>query len=398
MINKDRAHILFLIDCLYSTAGGAEGVLRKLVRRLPQDRYRCSIATLASAPERVVIGDFDCPVYCLPTERLWDLRAIGVAWRLARMIRSEQVDLVHTFFEASDLIGGAVAKLTGRVVISSRRDMGFRRSRAHRLGYRLMAPWFDQVQTVAESVRRSHIEQDGLDPRKVVTVHNGVDLDAVDALQPARPAEWGIPASAPVIACVANIRPVKGITDLVRTAAKICRVMPEACFLVIGEVHDENYFREIRELARATGCDDRIVFCGGRTDVISILKTCSIFYLPSLSEGMSNALLEAMACRLPCVVTDVGGNPELVDDERTGYVVAAGNVRDAADRILELLTCRSRADEMGCASRRVVETKFSSQSMIDTLTGLYNGLLERAGNALVGAPARACVNSQDCGD
>jgi L-malate glycosyltransferase len=392
----EQIPILFLIDVLYSRGGGAEGVLWKMVRHLPADRYRCSIATLATHAERVVASQYPCPVYLLPIRRTYDWQAIRIGQRLSRLIRSQQIRIVHTFFPASDLFGGAVARASGcPIIISSRRDMGFQRSGAQRLAYRVAGRWlFDQVHAVAESVRQRHIQEDRLDPNKVVTVHNGVDLDEIDAAtRGSRLLASKVEDGAPVIVCVANIRPVKGIDVLVRAAAIVCREVPSARFLVVGLVQDTNYMQRVMELARALDVSRSVIFAGPSSEVLSILKSCALIYMPSHSEGLSNAILEAMACGLPCVASETGGNGELIENGRTGYLTPVGDPQAAAERILSLLRDPAGAQRMGQAGRRIVENEFSMQSMIHRLTVLYEGLLVRLADSATTAGATAALRA-----
>jgi glycosyltransferase involved in cell wall biosynthesis len=371
-----RVHILFLSDVLYGTFGGAEGVLFRMTRLLPPDRYRCSIATFASRANLVAKDCFPCPVHLLPLRRTYDWQAIKVALQLSAFIRSERVSIVHTFFPISDLFGGMIARLSGcPILISSRRDMGFQRTVLHRIGYRIGRGLFDQVHTVSDRVRLRHIEDDGLRPEKVVTVHNGVDLAAIDSAPVAELSGWGVPRGSRVITLVANIRRVKGIDVMVETAAIVCRRFPDARFLVVGGVQESDYMRQVAELAERLHVTENIIFAGRHLEVPSILKACDVFYLPSRSEGLSNALLEAMACRLPCVATDVGGNAEVVAHGQSGYLTPAEDAGQAAKRIIELLQEPSLAAQMGLAGRRTVETRFTVQLMIGKLTELYEGLM-----------------------
>lgn len=389
----EPAHVLFLIDALYSTYAGAEGVLCRITRLLPPERYRCSVATFATFTRNVVAREFDCPIYLLPIRRMYDWTALRMALRLRRLLRTERVDIVHTFFPASDLLGGLVAKLSGcPVLISSRRDMGFQRSAMHRVAYRLQAGLFDQVHAVAEHVRLLHIRQDGLDPKKVVTIYNGVDLNEIDRAPNRFPlAEFGLENATSIIASVGNIRPVKDFEALVRTAGFVCREEPGARFVVIGEVQDAAYFRRVTELAARLGVSEQVKFAGPSRQVPSLLKACDIFYLPSKSEGLSNAMLEAMACRLPCVATDVGGNPEVVGHERSGYLVPSGDASSAAEHILNLLRDREHAAKMGCEGRRIVEQQFTVQGMMAKIVDSYDGLLaRRAPSRAVAAGAGGC--------
>ena len=373
-------HVLFLIDRFPQRMGGAEGTLLKITRLLPATRYRCSVVTFAIDPTfEDIRGLFQCPLHILPMQRTYDLGALKVAMRIARIIRKENVSIVHTFFHTSDLWGGLIAKLSGSpVLISSRRDMGLNRSTKHRWGYRILRGMFDQVQAVSDQVRSFSISNDGLPPERVVTLRNGVDLQEVDAIKalPRSDSALGVAEASHLITTVGNIRPVKGTDVLVKTAALVCKEFPRAVFVVIGRANDSDYFRGLQEQTTSLGLSRNVRFLGLRSDVISILKASDVFFLPSRSEGLSNALLEAMACQLPCVVTDVGGNAEVVANGESGFLVASEDAQSAADRILGLLRDPVAARRMGESGRNIVEESFAAQAMVDRLVGLYDELLD----------------------
>jgi glycosyltransferase involved in cell wall biosynthesis len=373
-------HVLFLIDRFPQRMGGAEGTLLKITRLLPPARYRCSVVTFAIDPAfEDIHGLFKCPLHVLPLRRTYDLNAFRVALQISRLIRSERVSIVHTFFPTSDLWGGMIAKLSGcPVLISSRRDMGLNRSAKHRLAYRLLRGMFDQVQTVSDQVRSFSIANDGLAPSKIFTLRNGVDLDEVQEITPLKRSDstLGVEDASHLIATVGNIRPVKGTDILIRTAARVCEQFPRAVFLVIGRANDSQYFRGIQELTNSLGLSRNVRFLGLRNDVISILKTSDMFFLPSRSEGLSNALLEAMACKLPCVATEVGGNAEVVENGKSGFLVPSENPELAAERITRLLRDPHSAREMGEAGRRIIEERFTAQEMVNRLVSFYDSLLK----------------------
>jgi glycosyltransferase involved in cell wall biosynthesis len=177
---------------------------------------------------------------------------------------------------------------------------------------------------------------------------------------------------------VGHIRRVKGFDVLLRTAAQVCRVYPKATFLIVGSVLEQDCDRELRELVRQFNLEHNVRFLGRMENesVWSLLKFCDVFCQPSRSEGMSNALLEAMGSGLPCVATAVGGTPEVLEDGRTGYIVPSGDHQAAAARILTLLDDPGRRGEMGRLARRVVEERFSAQGMIRSMVGMYDQLLE----------------------
>ena len=126
------------------------------------------------------------------------------------------------------------------------------------------------------------------------------------------------------------------------------------------------------------GLGANFVFLGATEDVASLLRGSDVFCLPSRSEGLSNALLEAMACELPCVATRVGGNPEVVVDGKTGYLVESEDAGGMAASILQLLQHPSAARRMGLEGRRVMEEKFTAQVMMKRLVNAYERLLVSA--------------------
>jgi glycosyltransferase involved in cell wall biosynthesis len=385
--NAEPVHVLFLVDVLHglefgdgATNGlaGIEGVLLKIMRLIPGDRYRFSLATFSLGRTIPDTKHLPCPLHLFPLKRSYDWNALRMAGKLRRLIRSENVTIVHTFLESADIWGGLVAKLSGcPILISSRRDMGYFRSRKHGLGYRIVNPLVDQVQAVSEEVRTFLIKRDGLDPQKVVTLYNGVDLErlaapnGIDGLR----AKLNLDLDAPVITTVANIRPVKGLDVLIRTAAVVCNEFPHARFLVAGEVIDRPYFEQLQALVRSLRLTENVIFLGRSDRVPSLLKLSTVFCLLSRSEGFSNAILEAMASGLPCVVTKVGGNGEAVEEDRSGFLVRSEDVGSAANRILALLRDPQRAKRMGEVGRGLVASKFTAQNMASAWTSQYDQLV-----------------------
>jgi len=298
-------------------------------------------------------------------------------------VRELGIDVVHTFFHAADLWAGPIAKLSGaKVLVSSRRDMGFLRSRFDRIGYRLLRNFFDQIQTVSEGVKRYTIENDGVDSTRVLTVYNGIE-DHVDL----RPAELESlrqvlrpEPDTPVITCVANLRRVKGIDVLIRAAALVRETVPNARFVVAGSFgvrENLKYSQDMVALSKQLGLEHAICFLDQVDTVSELLHLSDIFVLPSRTEGLSNALLEAMRSGLPCVATAVGGNPEVVGDGVTGFIVPSQDPEAIAGSVIELLNNPAMRCAMGSAGRERVRRHFSSRAMAEKVRSAYDGLLQR---------------------
>ena len=333
-------HILYLFDQLRNLDGGAERSLLKTVQLLPPDRYRASIATFCRPDEVRFLSRFPCPVHRLPLKRAYGWDSIKVGLLLRDIIQCERVSIVQTFFASSDLLGGAVARLSGcPVVISSRRDMGFQRERKHHIGYRLMASSYDRVHTVSEAVRDYTIRHDRVDPNKVVTIPNGVDTERIaQHFDPEFRSRHGLRDASHVIVDVGSVKPVKGYEVLVRAAELVRRKFPKAVFVIAGPVQDIPYFDQLQGLVKSLGLESNVKFLGNLDPVYPLLHASDIFCHLSLTDGQSNAMLEAMATGLPCVISRVGGNPEVVEEGGSAYVVPPSDHGQAADRLLALLS------------------------------------------------------------
>ena len=154
---KARPHVLFLIDHLMALGGGETNLL-KVVQLMPPELVRCSIATFRIKPE--IRQSISVPVYVFPWKRFFHLDAWKAAIALRKLIRTEKVDIVQTYFETSNLWGGLVAKLSGALLLSSRRDMGILRKGKHALAYRVVNRTSDRVLAVSEEVKRFCVDAD----------------------------------------------------------------------------------------------------------------------------------------------------------------------------------------------------------------------------------------------
>jgi glycosyltransferase involved in cell wall biosynthesis len=237
---------------------------------------------------------------------------------------------------------------------------------------------FDVVLTVSNAVRSFCIEADGIAPERVFTLYNGVAKPEPnpDARRVIR-ARHNLPPDIPVVVMVGNIRRIKGIDTLLETAALVCAQIENIAFLVVGGVSEPDYFQELTESQLFSGMADRFIFAGPSQEVGTYLQGADVFCMLSRSEGFSNALLEAMSCGLPAVVTDVGGNSEALIDGEHGFLVPVGDSGAAAKHILDLLANRSFREQMGTSARQRVKSHFSTESMIRGLDEIYGRLLRR---------------------
>lgn len=367
---SDLPHILLVLDQFPKTLGGGERIVLRLAGLLPRYGYRASILTFAVHPECTGLEKPPCPIYLLPLQKTYDLTALRGAFELRAFLRQQKIKVVHTFFESSDIWAGFVTKaFSDAKLVWSRRDMGILRTSKHEVAYRLMSGFPDAVFAVSELVRQHCIEVDRVDPKRVETVYNGLDLAEWESV--VRPgSQDGIR-----IVTVGNIRRVKGHDVLIRAAASIAQRFPAATFSVAGEVLEREYFEELQQLVEELGLSDRFEFAGGIRRLREYLAGVDIFVLPSRSEGFSNAIVEAMAASLPVVATDVGGNAEAVENGSTGIIVPPEDAEALASAMAELLADPERARQMGAMGKRVVADRFTTDAMMRRIVSAYGRML-----------------------
>jgi glycosyltransferase involved in cell wall biosynthesis len=373
-ISAERAslpHVLLVLDQFPKTLGGGERIVLKLASLLPHYGYRASILTFSVHPENTSLQSPPCPIYLLPLQRTYDVTAFRAAIDLRQFLRQQKIKIVVTFFESSDLWAGLVTRVASKAkLIWSRRDMGILRTGKHHLAYRMMSGVPHAVFAVSEQVRQHCIEVDRIDPVRVLTIYNGLNL-----------VDWNTPTSSPkapgqvVVTTVGNIRRVKGHDIFIHAAAMVLKHFPDVSFSIAGDVLEPDYFLELQNLVRDLDLSNNFYFSGGATNLREHLSGADIFVLPSRSEGFSNAIVEAMAASLPIVATRVGGNAEAVKDEITGLIVPTEDPAALSTAIIRLLSNPSEAKAMGEAGRVLAGERFTTEAMMSSITATFARLL-----------------------
>jgi len=236
---------------------------------------------------------------------------------------------------------------------------------------------------VNSSAGRSWLAGQGVPERKIEVIHNGIEVPpsrAGSAHSGALRKEFGIPEGTPVCACIGRLVSGKGIEFYLQAARILADRGRNVRFLMIGAHSAErNYSSEIEVLANELKLHGEVIFTGERQDVAQILREVDIVVHPSLTEGLSNVILEAMSAGIPVVATRVGGNPELVEDGRTGFLVPVENADEIAGAIGRLLDQPDMARAFGARARRRVTDEFAMDEMLSRTEALYMRLLERRG-------------------
>jgi len=351
--------------------GGMETALIHLINGLDPTLFEnfiyCFDSQNAKEPLQDRLHNPDIPIFKFYKG---DGIAYGLPWRISRILKNENIDIIHTRNFAALLYGAIAARFTTTPsVISDIRghlpdDQG---AKAKRLSFLI-----SQFVTVSNDLKNILIEKYKIPGNKIRTIYNGVI-----ERQPTTPAQstrtrLGLGPENFVIGTVGRLEPVKDYGTLVRASQPILQENSAARLLFVG---DGSQRAALEKLAQELGIASQTIFTGYQHEVDIFLPAMDVFILTSISEGISNVLLEAMTHAIPIVATAVGGNPEIVVGDETGFLVPVGDVLALTEKIRHFADTPDLRQKMGAAGRRRVQQQFSMQQMIAAYQHLYISLL-----------------------
>jgi glycosyltransferase involved in cell wall biosynthesis len=362
--------------------GGPEKRALETLRKLDRSRFE---PVIVYSRRGVLFDDFSRSRVRLIDFYVRGIEHLAARWTLASVIERERIDVVHTQGPiAADYYAALAAKSTGTPFVVTRPVMieDYRchpvRRRAMSLVDRATLVRADRIVAVSEDGRDRLAGLPRVPPDRVVVVRNGVDVEIYRPdpeakrrlLAEAAPApEGGDPI--PTVGMVAQVTPEKGWDAFLRVVESVRRAHPGVLGFVVGS---GPLLGRVEAAAREMDLWRSLRFLGFRTDVERVLPGLDVVLLTSEREGLPVSLIEAMACGRPVVTTDAGGSAELILEGRTGHVVPVGDWRSAADRVVGLLSDRSRLEAMGVEARARAVTEFSLDRMVSDYERLYETL------------------------
>jgi len=363
--------------------GGLENGVVNLINHLPADRFRHAIVCLTEATDFADrIKRADVPIVEL---RKRPGNSLSIHRRFHRLFRTMRPDVVHTR-NLGALEAQFAATLAG-VPVRIHGEHGWDvadpdgKSRRFALIRRVYSPLVHRYVALSAHLERYLIERVGIAAQRIDHICNGVDCDAFRPRENARADFPHPPFRDPalvVIGTVGRLEPVKDQLALARAFAMAIEREPQARrFLRLAIVGAGSLRPAIEQTLAGNGVADLAWLAGERPDVPRLLPQFDAFVLPSQAEGISNTILEAMACGLPVIATAVGGNVELVSDGATGLLVAPNDTPALADAIARLGNAADLRARLGVAARASAVAQFSLAEMVRRYGAMYDRELER---------------------
>jgi len=362
--------------------GGVKAYLLALIEKLGKEGYRVYVA----GPRGSVVEDLKkTPIITFPIEfddRLALFEDWSAARKLAKIIRGEDIRLVHAHgYKAGFIAGLAARRAKTPLTLVTLHDFvlnegdGRMKYLYFDIAERYMPGLVDKVITVSKSLRKRVLEKGKVEGSKVVVVPAGV-----------RPLSSGANASrrilnvkdllslntaAPLVVTVGHLTMQKGVKFLLTAATHVLREFPNAQFMVIGDGPQKH---ELEIMAEKFGIHKKVIFTGWRDDARDIMAAADVVVLPSMVEGLPYSVLEAMSAGKPVVSTMTGGIPEALLDRETGFLVPPKKSLALAQAIIYLLQNKDIAVQMGVAGRRRSEEQFDLKKTVAATLGVYSDL------------------------
>lgn len=371
-MNAERKRILVLADVV---GGGTGKHLASLVHHCTAAGWEARVLAQVAPSSPMGFGD---SLELFPPKRRYDFYPLGQLRRL-RWLREYakryQPALVHCYFFWSIMYGRAL-KRSGTVgrLIENREDQGFGWGRHEYALLRFTGAVPDHVIAVSEAVRRVALERERLDPGRTSVIHNGIP-DPVESEVPriAVLRQLGFEEGDLLVGMVSNLnRAVKGVRYFVEAMPEILQRQPRARFVILGRGEEK---AAVVQRAGELGVERYLALPGYQEDMSRFYAAMDVSVLTSLTEGLSIALLESMSYGLPVVVTRVGGNPELVVEGETGFMVPPKDHTVFAERVAVLLQDSELRARMGRAARARIDAQFRVADVAERYLQLYEGLL-----------------------
>ncbi|MAA75694.1 MAG: glycosyltransferase [Salinisphaeraceae bacterium] len=348
--------------------GGAERHVVECAKALAAQGHDIRVAYVLDYKDALVpeLDADGVQVSCIGGGRLWPLRMLVGYFNICRRFRPE---VVHSHLPVPGIVSRVFKKLFGYRLVFTEHNVF---DRLHPLTRRAHAAtrWLDDAavscsKAVAQSL-----------PWSSKVIDNGITVLAEQAKSDdarALRGTLGIADDALVFMCIANLLPKKNHALLIAAFDRALKQSAEADWHVVLVGQDATERARLEQLCREQGVEGRVHFYGAHPRASELLPSADVFCLPSIQEGLPISLLEAMSAGLPCLVTDVGGMPDVIEQGVSGLVVASGDEDGYADAVLRMGRHPALRQQMGRAALARVKANYSQEAMLEALLAIYQG-------------------------
>lgn len=371
-MNKDKLNILQIVSNL--DRNGPAYVVNDLASGLVEMGHKVVIASSGGSLEESLSSEI-LKVY-IPIGRKkgkskllkYLLNAVKSYVILCRCIKENNINIINAHQPIPIILGKLVSIRTRKVFVTTSHNVYDKKmiNRTYTIG--------DKVVAVSDKVRNNTIEVFKISPNKVITISNGINPAHMLYSKDKCASDFNKGQDEFLFGTIAGLRKQKSLDILLKSFASVCEDMKNAKLVICGDGSERD---NLMKLTNELGLVDKVKFLGFRNDIGYVLKNIDVFCLSSQYEGLPISMLEAMALKIPVIVTDVGGIPEVIEDGKNGIMVKKNDINSLANAIkmmYELDDIKTKIAEEGY---RTIEMKFSYKIMAAKYAFLYNDLVNR---------------------
>ncbi|KZX86057.1 hypothetical protein A3715_16735 [Oleiphilus sp. HI0009] len=358
--------LLYIIDSFTSPYAGTEGQLYKLVEGLDRNHFQPHLI-LFNRSEYIEENGFPC---CISVLGYSKLSSLITWWQLFKMLKQKKREgyrLAHIFFNDPSVIAPPLLKILGIKSIISRRDMGYWYTPSYLKALRFNAKLVNVVAVNSEAVKQITCQNEGYSSRQVEVIYNGYEDTFID---PENCIDLRKQENELVLGIVANIRPIKRMQDAVAAISQLNKSGFNVRLVIVGGGDSS----ELINFSHKLGVEDKLDCVGSQSSASDYIQGFDICLLCSKSEGFSNAIVEYMRHGKPVVCSAVGGNPECVDDGKTGLLYPTGDVPSLVASLELLCNDELLRKKFGAAGEAKVKKMYGMSMMLGEHEALYSSL------------------------
>jgi len=374
---KNPIKLTYMIDELATDLAGTENQLIKMINGLSRMGVEISLVCFKNRPWlQKNASSLPCKIVVIEINRFKKPLTYINCIRLVRFLKSSKPDIVHTFFPTANIFGVIAARVAGvKVILSSRRDYGEWMIGRYLRMTRFANRFATKIITNSYKVRALTVEKEGADPSMVEVFLNGIDTVRFANIKRdiSVKEKLNIPADDMVVGIVANFRPMKHHHTFLKAASEILQKRPATSFLLIGTGPLKG---EIEALSKALGISGKVHFTSSQNDVRPFLSIMDVGVNCSEGEGLSNAIMEYMSAGVPCVVSEAGGNPDLITNDYNGYMFNVDDYCALASLVLKLLDEKETRATFINNARKTIEEKMSLNVILYKYKVFYENLAD----------------------
>lgn len=366
---NSKAKINIMHTVLSLEIGGLEKIVYEIVMGMDREVYNvevCCFDELGAFAKKLIEQNISVTLLRRNQKRYDVFYPI----KLRNLLRIKKTDIIHahsgTFFHATQ--AGILARISAIIYT----DHGRHLVEPKMLLYmdRFCGFFAKKIVAVSKELENYLINIVRLPAKKMTTIINGINTNEYRAKEKSFRLlkELGITQKNRVVGTVGRLVEVKDQMTMIRAIVELAKIIPDVVLVVVG---DGTMMTKLKEYSVEQRIMQHIRFVGNREDVPEILNIMEVFLLTSLSEGTSVSLLEAMACGVPAIVTNIGGNPSIVNDGENGFLVEPKNVSDIAKKLLILLESDDVRNKMGIKASETVRQYYALDKMIEKYDDIY---------------------------